>query len=164
MERKYRNSVPQYTNLGKFIICRIKARGRCGECLFIQAIFSPYLGKYIFQRIHLNYERRLLPFLKKTGYLERSSYRYSKVYGICCYYRINGYKFIMDNPAPKPKRESKAQAWAEAVRSYKREHPAMSNRAIARALGMWKFFRGWNLHILKLMDIKTYGILWWRAM
>jgi hypothetical protein len=51
-----------------------------------------------------------LPFLKRMGYLERSSYRYSKVYGICCYYRINWYKFIMDNPAPKPKRESKAQA------------------------------------------------------
>jgi hypothetical protein len=94
------------------------------------------ISRNIFQRIHLNYERWLLPFLKKTGYLERSSYRYSKVYGICYYYRINGYKFIMDNPAPKPKRESKAQARAEAIRSYKREHPKATRKELAKIFGV----------------------------
>jgi hypothetical protein len=58
------------------------------------------VSRNILQRIHHDYERWLLPFLKKIGYLERSSYRYSSVYGICYYYRINGYKFTLDTPQP----------------------------------------------------------------
>ncbi|GHU23449.1 hypothetical protein FACS1894172_08280 [Spirochaetia bacterium] len=63
-------------------------------------------------------------------------YEYSRLYGICYYYRINGEKFFTDTPKPesKPKRISKAQARAEQIRAYKREHPKMSNRAIARIL------------------------------
>ncbi|GHU23452.1 hypothetical protein FACS1894172_08290 [Spirochaetia bacterium] len=63
-------------------------------------------------------------------------YKYSRLYGICYYYRINGEKFFTDTPKPesKPKRISKVQVRAEQIRAYKQEHPKMSNRAIARVL------------------------------
>jgi hypothetical protein len=73
-----------------------------------------------------------MPFLKKIGYIERSNYRYSKLYGICYYYRVNGYQFIKDMPKEKPAappkvRYAKAKARAGQIRDYKKEHPKASN-------------------------------------
>jgi hypothetical protein len=62
------------------------------------------------------------------------------VYGVCYYYKINGFPFIKDAPPPTPKPKAQhagaVQARAAQIRVYKRDHPNMSNRAIARALGI----------------------------
>ena len=112
------------------------------------------LSSNVLKKAHGHYEWDVLPFLLEVGYLERSPYKYSSVYGICYYYKINGERFITDAPQPKPKRISKAQARADQIRAYKQEHPNMSNRAVVRALGipettvrrllkMWAFWRAW---------------------
>jgi hypothetical protein len=44
----------------------------------------------------------LLPFLVEIGYLVRSPYRYSSVYGICYYYEINSVKFMSWQPKYEP--------------------------------------------------------------
>ncbi|GHU23455.1 hypothetical protein FACS1894172_08300 [Spirochaetia bacterium] len=100
--------------------------------------FYPISRNIFKKKMHEHYESWLLPFLLEIGYLERSPYPYSSVYGICYYYRINGEKFFTDTPKPesKPKRISKAQARAEQIRAYKQEHPKMSNVAIAKILGV----------------------------
>jgi hypothetical protein len=89
------------------------------------------------QKIHEHYEKDVLPFLRKLGYLERAPYKYSSVYGICYYYKINGFQFIKAMPsAPsEPHCVSKAQSRAEQIRAYKQEHPEVSIRVIADALG-----------------------------
>lgn len=98
------------------------------------------LSSNILKKVHENYERWILPFLLEVGYLERSPYKYSSVYGICYYYKINGERFITDTPRPqpKPKRISKAQARADQIRAYKREHPKATVRAIAEAFHISK--------------------------
>jgi hypothetical protein len=96
------------------------------------------ISRNIFKKkMHEHYESWLLPFLLEIGYLERSHYKYSRLYGICYYYRINSGKFIPAalKPNPKPKRISKAQVRAEQIRAYKQEHPKMSNRAVAKVIG-----------------------------
>ncbi|GHU09370.1 hypothetical protein FACS1894151_06990 [Spirochaetia bacterium] len=101
------------------------------------------VSRNLWQKIYHDYGRWLMPFLKKIGYIERSNYRYSKLYGICYYYRVNGYQFIKDMPkkpvVPSKVRHAKAKSRAEQIRAYKREHPNMSNRAIAKALGISHF-------------------------
>jgi hypothetical protein len=52
------------------------------------------LSRNILQKINKHYERWLLDFLLSVGYLERAPYRYSKLYGICYYYRINGMRAL----------------------------------------------------------------------
>jgi DNA-binding MarR family transcriptional regulator len=87
-----------------------------------------------------HYERWLLPFFLEAGYLERFPHPYSNLYGICYYYRINSDRFIGQEVPSKreevPPRVSKVDARAARIRAYKQEHPDMSNRAIARALGI----------------------------
>jgi hypothetical protein len=102
------------------------------------------VSRNLWQKIYHDYGRWLMPFLKKIGYLERSNYRYSKLYGICYYYRVDGYQFIKDMPKSKPPappkvRYAKAKSRAGQIRDYKKEHPDMSNRAIAKALGISHF-------------------------
>jgi hypothetical protein len=94
------------------------------------------LPRNLFKKLHEHYENDVLPFLKKIGYLERAPYRYSSDYGICYYYRINGYQFIQDvpqkPPAPPKIRYAKAKSRTEAIRAYRKEHPNISNVAIAK--------------------------------
>jgi hypothetical protein len=96
------------------------------------------LSSDFLKKTHRNYERFLLPFLVEVGYLERSPYQYSSIYGICSYYKINSVNFMTarpPTPAPVAKvRHSKAKLRADEIRAYKQEHPQMSNRAIGRAL------------------------------
>jgi hypothetical protein len=89
----------------------------------------------LWKSLHEHYEAWLLPFLEEVGYVERSPYPYSSVYGICYYYKMHEDRFIERLPStpvsvPKPKRKS--QVRAEEIRAYKAEHPGKSNRAIAK--------------------------------
>jgi hypothetical protein len=52
------------------------------------------LSRNILKKAYINYERYLLSFLAEAGYLARSPYRYSSVYGICRYYKINSERFM----------------------------------------------------------------------
>jgi hypothetical protein len=90
------------------------------------------ISSNVLKKAHKNYERWILPFLRKIGYLERAPYKYSSVYGVCYYYKINGFPFIKDAPppAPEPKRVSKAQTRAAQIRAYKRDHPKATVRHI----------------------------------
>jgi hypothetical protein len=97
------------------------------------------LSRNILKKFHSRYNEYLLPFLEQAGYLRRSGYQYSSVYGICYYYTICGYLFIermaaTPVPAATPKPRSKAEIRAGQIRAYKKEHPQMSNRALAKAL------------------------------
>jgi hypothetical protein len=97
------------------------------------------LSRNILKKLHSRYHEYLLPFLEQVGYLQRSPYQYSSVYGICYYYRILGDQFIERMPSRQPVvmsgPMSKAELRAEQIRAYKREHMEMSNRAIAQAIG-----------------------------
>ncbi|GHU09229.1 hypothetical protein FACS1894151_06570 [Spirochaetia bacterium] len=97
------------------------------------------LPRNLFKKLHEHYENDVLPFLKKIGYLERAPYKYSSDYGICYYYRINGYQFIQDAPKSEPKppappkiRYAKAKSRAETIRAYKKEHPKVSRAKLAQ--------------------------------
>ena len=96
------------------------------------------LSRNILKQVHEKYERYLLPFLVAIGYLVRSPYRYSSIYGICYYYEINSTRFMAWQPKWEPvvKAKSKAEQRAEAIRAYKQQHPDMSNRAIAKAMSI----------------------------
>lgn len=98
------------------------------------------LSRNLFKRMHEHYEKDVLPFLLKIGYLERSPYKYSSVYGICYYYRINGFKFITDKPQPVPPRvrHAKAKARAAQIRAYKQEHPKATVRHIGEVFHISK--------------------------
>ena len=82
-----------------------------------------------------HYERWLLPFFLEVGYLERFPHRYSNLYGICYYYRINSDRFIGQDVPPEREqavpRVSKADERAAQIRAYKQEHPEATVRAIA---------------------------------
>jgi hypothetical protein len=56
------------------------------------------LSSDFLKKTHKNYERFLLPFLVGVGYLERSSYKYSSIYGICYYYKIHSSGFMTARP------------------------------------------------------------------
>jgi hypothetical protein len=96
------------------------------------------LSRNILKQVHEHYERYLLSFLIEIGYLKRSPYKYSSVYGICYYYEIRSDDFIARQPQVKPavvKPKSKAELRAEAIRAYKREHPEATVRDIAVIFG-----------------------------
>lgn len=94
------------------------------------------MSRNILKKFHTRYSEYLLPFLEEVGYLKRSGYKYSSVYGICYYYQICGDLFIermaaMPKPLVTPKPKSKAEIRAERIRAYKKEHPEATVRAIA---------------------------------
>jgi hypothetical protein len=95
-----------------------------------------------FKKIHHDYERWLLPFFEEIGYLERSPYGYSTVFGICYYYKMNGYQLIdtlsasIPDLAPIPEKESKAHIRAEQIRAYKTVHPEATTRIIGEVFGV----------------------------
>ena len=43
-----------------------------------------------FKKVYDKYEIWLLPFFEEIGYLDRSPYEYSTIFGICYYYKMNG--------------------------------------------------------------------------
>jgi len=97
------------------------------------------ISRNIWKKVYTDYGNWLLPFLQEIGYLIRSPYKYSSVYGICYYYEIRSANFIVyykSKPEPVVKQKSKAEQRAETIRAYKSQNPDMSNRAIAKVFAV----------------------------
>jgi hypothetical protein len=96
------------------------------------------LSRNILKKIHEHYEDYILPFLSEIGYLERSPYQYSSIYGVCYYYEIHSYQFVGERPQkPAPvKKVTHAKSKERAIQAKLLYAEGKTQKQIASILGI----------------------------
>jgi DeoR/GlpR family transcriptional regulator of sugar metabolism len=59
------------------------------------------------------------------------SYKYSSVYGICYYYKINGFQFLKNTPELQSKPKKNRRVQAEQIHKHKKERPEAKRKELA---------------------------------